>query len=241
MLRFRARMNPDQATRLTEHLARFVTDHKRALIERVLAHRTRYVTVVVEDLYQPHNAAAVVRTCDCYGVQDVHVIENHNRFQPSEAVSVGAGKWIDLHRHRGAAGDRNTTDSLRTLKTRGYRIVAMTLRQPSLPVSDLPLDQPIALCFGSEEPGLTETAHAEADLFAHLPMVGFTQSFNISVSAALTLHELTGRLRRSDTDWHLTNAEAAALRLAWYRSIVPNADAHARRLGISIDPTTPKQ
>lgn len=222
-------MNAEQTHKLTEHLARFVTESRRDSIERVLARRTRYVTVVLEDIYQPHNAAAVIRTCDCYGVQDLHVIENRNRFEPNEAVSMGAGKWVEVHRHGRPSADP-TADCLASLKAQGYRIVAMTLREPSMPIAELPLDRPVALCFGSEEPGLTDTAHHQADCFAHLPMLGFTRSFNVSVSAAIALHEVTGRLRESDHPWQLREEEIAALRLAWYQAVVPRADAHARRI-----------
>lgn len=222
-------MNAEQADRLTEHLGRFVTAHKRERIEQVLAQRTRYVTVVLENIYQPHNAAAVIRTCDCYGVQDLHVIENRNRFEPNEAVSMGAGKWVNVHRH-GPPTENPTASCLASLKARGYQVVAMTLREPSVPIGEVPLDRPMALCFGSEEPGLSDIAHAEADRFAHLPMLGFTQSFNISVCAAITLHEVTNRLRRSDLPWRLPPEEAAALRLAWYQSVVPHAEAHVRRV-----------
>lgn len=205
---------------LIRHLEPFVTPHKRALIERVLDLRTRRLTVVLEDLYQSHNASAVVRTCECLGIQDLHVIEQRNAFEPSSAVAAGAAKWIDVQSHP------DTRSCLSDLRASGFRIVAMTLRAPGTPVAALPIDEKLALCFGSEEPGLSEDAHALADVHAYVPMYGFTQSFNVSVSAALTLHELLRRLRASEGPWQLSAAEKDRLRLAWYAKIVPHAPVH---------------
>ncbi len=219
---------PDRQ-QLLEHLAEFVSDNKKEQVERVLSQRTRRLTVVLEDIFQPHNASAVVRTCDCFGVQDVHVIENRYAFETNRGVSVGSTKWLDIHRYREPDG-ANTQRCLQGLKENGFQIVAMTLREPSTPLPELQLDQPLALCFGSEKPGLTDEAHSLADTFVHIPMAGFTQSFNISVSAALTLYELTRRLRESNLAWRLSDDEISQLRLAWYRRIVRNPEAHEEHL-----------
>jgi tRNA (guanosine-2'-O-)-methyltransferase len=205
---------------LIRHLEPFVTPHKREVIDQVLACRTRRITVVVEDLFQSHNASAVIRTSECLGIQDVHVIEDRNAFETSGAVAVGSAKWVDIHRHR------SSRDCLTSLRGRGYRIVALTLRGPSRPVSEISIQDKLALCFGSEEPGLSEQAHGLADVYATLPMYGFTQSYNVSVSAALALNDLLQRLRDSQIPWHLSADEMQELRLAWYAKTVPHARVH---------------
>lgn len=180
-------------------------------LERVLSQRTRYVTAVFEDLFQAHNGAAVIRACECFGVQDLHVISNENPFRVDETIAAGADAFVDVHRWEDPAQD-NTTACLSALKEKGYRILATSLRPGCIDLPDLDLDQPMALVFGTELHGLSDKAHDLADDFLRIPMFGFTQSFNISVSTALSLFELTRRLRRSDLDWRLSEEEQATLR-----------------------------
>ena len=218
---------PDQA-QLCAFLEPFVTEHKHRLIERVLAERTRHVTVVLEDIYQPHNASACLRSAECFGVQDVHIIEEGNAYQVNRGIALGATQWLSLFRYGKPAAD-NTSVCLEGLRARGYRLVATTLREGSMPLTELPLDRPVALLFGSEEPGLTQVAHDLADDTVHIPMVGFTQSFNISVSVALCLYELTGRLRQSELAWQLGENERLALRLEWLLRTATRGHILARR------------
>lgn len=212
---------------LTSHLGQFVTPHKRQRIAEVLAQRTRYLTVVLENIYQPHNASAVLRTCECFGVQDVHAIELDNPFSPSKSIVRGATQWLTIQRYARAEG-QDTAVCLAHLRAQGYRIAATTLRPGSIPIHALDLDQPVALCFGTEETGLSDAAHDLADLFVQIPMQGFTQSFNISVTAALCLYDLTTRLRPSALPWQLTAAEKADLTLTWYLRLVRSSDVLAR-------------
>lgn len=194
-------------------------------MERVLGLRTRHLTVVLEDIYQPQNASAVIRSCDCFGVQDLHIIEREHRFRPNRAVSMGAHKWVDVVKYSRKDED-NTERCLAGLKQSGYQVAALTLRDGAIPIHELDIQRPTALCIGSEKDGLTERAHELADVFVRIPMRGFTQSFNLSVTAALCLYELTGRLRDSDIDWPLSKKESEELRLRWYRKVVPRDDAH---------------
>ncbi len=204
---------------LTEYLGTFITDHKKMRFEEVLAWRTRHITVVLEDIYQPHNASATIRSCDCFGVQDLHVIENRNRYTLSPGVSVGASKWVTLHRHN--RRDReNTTSCLQQLRESGYRLIATTPHREDKLLHELPVDEPLALLFGTEETGLSDTALEMADEYLRIPMFGFTESFNISVSVALTLYELTKRLHGTEVNWRLSEEEIIDLRLAWSRKVV---------------------
>lgn len=213
---------------LTGHLLSFVTPSRQERIDRILADRTRYLTVVLEDLYRMHNASAVVRSCECFGVQDIHVVEALNAFEVNRSIVQGAAKWVTLHRHPGRQGTRQC---LEQLKDNGYRIAAMSLEPESIPIESLPLDRPVALCFGSEEPGLTPEAREMADVSVTIPMRGFTQSLNLSVSAGIALQQLSDRLRGSNRDWRLETSRRDRLRALWLaRSIRAGRQIVARFL-----------
>ncbi len=206
---------------LVHQLAGLDPETNRRILD-VLRWRTRYLTVVLEDLYQPHNGAAVIRACECFGVQDVYIIPRRNIFQISEEVASNASRWIKLHQPE-HPDPEHTHLRLKSLKRRGYRIVATTLREDCIPLAELPLDEKIAICFGTEEQGLSEQAHELADLYMRIPMYGFTQSYNISVSAAITLFELTERIHASKVSWQLDEEEKLDLQIQWLAQSIPSA------------------
>ena len=195
---------------------------------RALDGRTRYATVVLEDIFQPHNASAAIRSCECFGIHDVHIIENRYEYRINPDVLMGSGKWVRLQRYNNPAAD-NTRSCLECLKSEGYRIAATVPDRDALPLSQAPLDKKIALMFGTEEEGLSEVALALADLRLTIPMSGFTQSFNISVSVALCLYEVSARLRTEKKDWPLTEKEKLDIGLDWLMNSVKNAEAICRR------------
>ncbi len=209
-------------------LESFITETRRHKIDTVLSSRTAHLRVVLEDIFQPHNASAAMRSCECFGVQHMDIIENRYAYLPNNEVSMGAGKWVSLHRHRQPDMD-NTTTCLQGLKQQGYRIVATALREGAIALADLDISQPTALCFGTEEDGLSETALALADDVMCIPMFGFTQSFNISVAVSLTLYDLCTRMRRERDDWHLSVDEQLALRWQWVCNSLKNPEALIRR------------
>jgi len=178
--------------------------------------------VAVEDLFQTQNISAVLRTCECYGVQDVHVIENENEFQIHSAISMGSNKWLTLHRYKNEA--HNTAHCIKTLKAKGYTVVATLPNDDSLYLDELPVDEPTAFLFGTELTGLSDEAIALCDKSMKIPMYGFTESFNISNSAAITLSSFTERLRKSQTDWRLSDDEASQLRFEWLCKSIRSAD-----------------
>jgi len=211
----------DSKTRadLIDYLGEFITDNKREKFEEVLKYRTRHVTVVLEDIYQPHNASAVIRSCDLFGVQDLHVIENSNRYTLNPGVTVGSSKWVSLNRYNKRDED-NTAPCLRILKEKGYRVVATTPHRDDIMLPDLPVDKPLALVYGTEDTGLSEQALELADEYVRIPQVGFTESFNISVSVALSLYDVIQRLWNTDVDWKISEDERLELKLSWMRKVL---------------------
>jgi len=231
--------DPARAADWLERLAGRLTVHRRHRIETVLDRRTRYLTVALEDIYQPHNAAAVLRSCDGFGVQDVHILENRNPFETKSQksnVSMGTERWLTLHRYKEirdpAKADTPelnhpaTQRGLENLKAQGYRLAALTLRGSPRELSDVPLDKPLALLVGTELTGLSDAAHALADYQVRLPMEGFAQSFNLSVCTAVCLYELTRRLRdpKNALSWPLSPAERQQLFFEWIHRDVQGAD-----------------
>jgi tRNA (guanosine-2'-O-)-methyltransferase len=208
---------------LIEHLSEFMTEHRVRKFREVLEWRTRHITVVLEDIYQPQNASAVVRTADCFGIQDVHVIENKNKYKVNPHVVLGAADWIDLHKHN--KEENNTLACLQQLKNDGYKIIATTPHTNSYEISDLPINQKFALVFGTEKLGISDDVKNNADGFVKINMHGFTESFNISVSAALSMYELTKRLHADATiPWQLSTDEKNELLLKWMKKSLVSSD-----------------
>ena len=196
-------------------------------MESVIEQRTSHIQVVLEDIFQPHNASAVMRSCECFGVQNLHVIENRNKYVLNREVTMGSSNWIHLHRYSEPDG-QNSGRCLQTLKDKGCKIVATSLNPGSMPLSELPLEEPVALCFGTEEHGLSPAILEAADLHMHIPMFGFTQSFNISVSAAICLHDLRRRLADATDNWPLSEQEKRETWLLWLRNSVRNYEIQER-------------
>lgn len=212
---------------LLRYLLSFITDNKQTKFDQVIRNRTRYLTIVLEDIYQPHNASAVLRSCDCFGIQDVHIIENSNRYQVNPDVALGSSKWLSLQKYN--SSDHNTEACLQSLKMKGYRIVATSPHESGYSIDKMPLDKKTALVFGTEMRGLSEIALKMSDNFVTIPMYGFTESFNISVSAALCLYQLSEKLRHSEFDWQLGSEEVTQIKLEWVRQVVKNAEAIEKR------------
>ncbi|MBL7889293.1 MAG: RNA methyltransferase [Bacteroidia bacterium] len=207
---------------LIEYLSQFVSDTRKAKMEQVLENRTRHITIVLEDLYQPHNASAVLRSCDIFGVQDIHIVENNNAYTVNKDIAMGSPKWLNLHKYRKA--ENNSLDCIQKLKAKGYRIVATSPHKNGYELKDLPVDKPLALVFGTELTGISDTVREHADEFVMIPMYGFTESFNISVSAALCLHSTVERLHQTNVNWHISEEEKEELRLHWLRKSISRVE-----------------
>lgn len=215
---------------LLSYFAKYITENKKEKIARVLSHRTRFFTVVLEDIFKPHNASAVIRTCDCFGIQDIHLIEKTDTYKVNPFVTRGASQWVDLHKHYTAAGSP-VDQCFNHLRSEGYQIWGTSPAADSLSIYDLPLapNQKIALVFGNEHEGISDEVKSKADGLVHIPMKGFTESFNISVSASIFLFELMKRVSEGDfPEFHLSEGEKEALKMRWYKDIIPHADLHKK-------------
>ena len=199
----------------------FINEGRRERLAKILSQRTRHITVVLEDIYQSQNASAVVRTCECLGIQELHVIENHYEYRLNPAVVQGASKWIDLIKHNQAEQD-NTRACIEQLKQRGFRIIAMAPAGKT--VEQLDIRDKLALCFGSEEPGLSADLQALADETVRIPIHGFTQSYNLSVSAGISLFTLVSSLRNSGVNWQLDERDATDLFIKWLVQSTPSGE-----------------
>jgi tRNA (guanosine-2'-O-)-methyltransferase len=213
-------MTIDRKKEIFDHFTHYITPERKSKIEKNAAERTRYVTVALEDIFQAHNTSAVLRSCDCFGVQDVHIIEQKHTYTLHESVAKGASQWLTIKRYN-EKGANNTERCFAALREKGYRIAATTPHAKDMLIDELQLDKKVALVFGTEQEGLSTYALEHADLFVKIPMYGFTESFNISVSAAICLYETVKRLRCSEYNWRLTEEERIDLQLEWLMKTTP--------------------
>jgi tRNA (guanosine-2'-O-)-methyltransferase len=208
---------------LYNYLSSFITERRKELIETKVEERTKYITVALEDIFQSHNASAVIRTCDCFGIQDFHFIENENEYLVNADIALGASSWVNLIQHNQKGN--NTLETINKLKTDGYRIVATVPTKDAVNLDDFDLNRgKIALFFGTELKGLSDLMIENADEFLKIPMVGFTESLNISVSAGVILHHLTYKLRKSTINWRLSDDEKLEIKTNWVRNTLKTPD-----------------
>ena len=199
-----------------DYLETILTDNRKERFLEVLQNRTKHFTVAVEDVYQLHNTSAVMRSCEVFGIQELNVIEQRFGKRIDTQIAMGAQKWVDIIRHDSVTGCINS------LREKGYQIIATTPHEQDCTLEKFDITKPSALFFGTEKEGLSEEVMQNADGFLKIPMVGFTESLNISVSAAIIIQDLTNRLRRSDIDWKLTADEILQKRLDWSRNSIRN-------------------
>jgi tRNA (guanosine-2'-O-)-methyltransferase len=201
----------------------FVTDRRARLFHEILNNRTSYITVAMEDIYQSHNASAVLRTCDCFGIQDIHIIENRNEFQVNPDVALGSSKWLNIKKY--STLENNTINALKHLKSEGYRLVATLPDKDAVALRDFSIEKgKFALLFGTELTGLSSEARELADEYLHIPMYGFTESFNISVSAAIIIHYLVNKLHDSNISWCISGERKKEIYLQWLKNTVKHAE-----------------
>lgn len=203
---------------LLEHLESFLTHSRKEKFAKVLAQRTKHFTVAVEDVYQLHNTSAVIRSCDVFGLQEVNIIEARNSKRIDREIAMGAQKWVDLNRFQSA------TDCIAHLKQKGYQLIATTPHANDCMLADFDVSKKSCFFFGSETEGLSEEVLKNADGFLKIPMVGFTESLNISVSAAIILQYVTTKLKQTTIPWQLLETEMLEKRLDWVKKTIKSYD-----------------
>lgn len=205
-------------TALQSYLESIISPERLKRFDEVLENRTNYITVVMEDVYHMHNASAVIRSCEVFGVQNVHVVENEFAKNLDKKIAMGAEKWVDLTTHE------TTSDCFAKLRSEGYTIIATTPHRDANTSGEFEITGKTALLFGTEKEGLSKAAMNEADGFLRIPMVGFTESLNVSVAAAIILQDLTRKLRNSSQRWQLSQEEKKTKKLEWTKKSIKNID-----------------
>lgn len=203
---------------LLKHLQTFLTERRINLFKEVLSKRTKHFTVATEDVYQLHNTSAVMRSCDVFGIQNLHVVEERLGKRIDREIAMGAQKWVDFHRYSSIKG------CMKTLREKGYQIIATTPHDNSTMLHDFDVTKKSAFIFGTERDGLSDTVLNEADGFLKIPMYGFTESLNISVSAAIILQSVVAKLKQSEVDWQLSEVEKFEIELDWTKKTIKSSD-----------------
>lgn len=187
----------------------------------VLDFRTRYLSVVIEDIFQPHNISAVTRSCDCFGIQDIHVLQGKNKYTVNKDISIGSSKWISTHLYE--KSELTTPELYSKMRSKGYSIVATTPHKEGKYLNNISLEKPVAIVMGSEARGLSKEALEHADEVVSIPMYGFSESFNISVAAAIILQVLRDRIVNENRNWQLTENEKDEILLEWIKTSVKDS------------------
>jgi tRNA (guanosine-2'-O-)-methyltransferase len=205
--------------KLLSYLEEFISIARREHFLRVLEERTKFLTVAIEDVFQLHNTSAVIRSCEVFGIQEAHVIEGRFGKRLDKNIAMGAQQWVDIHRYE------NSKSCIEHLRREGYQIIATTPSEGSCLLDNFNIDKKTALFFGTEKGGLSEEVMKQADGNLKIPMVGFTESLNISVSAAIILQKLSVKVKQLNHPWQLTEVEKMAKRLDWTKKSIKSIDA----------------
>lgn len=205
-------------------LAEFMLPERYDVLRRTVAMRTRYMTILAENTFHPQNAAALIRHCEAFGLQQMHTVETVCRFNPNAAIVRGTDRWVDIRRHR------STAEAIAALRGEGYRIVATTPhREDTTPESFDVTRGRFALVFGTEHAGISEEVLASADEFLRIPMCGMVESLNVSASAAILIYMLSERMRRQVEGWNMAAAEQVATLYGWMCRSVKDSEEILRR------------
>jgi len=204
---------------LIEHLSQFLTEERLYLFQEKLKERSNRITLVLEDVFQSRNISAAMRSADCFGIQNIHIIENKNNFIKDKSVSLGAGKWINIKQYN--TEENNTINCLKKLKKEGYQIIATSPHNSNISLEEIDVkNNKIAIILGTELTGLSEKALSFADKRMKINMYGFTESLNISVSAAICCQSISSKMRKETTGWEVTEEEKTDILLNWIRNSI---------------------
>lgn len=218
-----------ESKQVIEYLKEFVSPERYRLFQEKLAERTRYASVLIENVYQSHNASAIIRTCEALGFQDVYVYERKNSFSPNDEIALGAEKWLSIHKYN--QQQKPFAHVVDALKSKGYRIVATTLHHESVNLYDFSLDKgKCVFLFGTEKEGLSSEAIELADEYLKIPIYGFTESFNVSVSVGIIMSHIARELRQLKISYQLTNSEKEEIMIQWLTQSIPSGEKILKRI-----------
>ena len=192
-----------------DYLKQFLTDERLSKIEHFSQESSDFVLPVMEDVYQFRNAAAIVRSVEACGFHHVVALEEENVFNPNLKVTKGAETWVQVEKMP------NNLDSLKEIKNRGYKILAVSPENNATMLPDYEVKEPIALVFGTELEGVSDEILDFADETLAIPMYGFTKSFNVSVAAAICMYELKQKLMKSGIDYKLSKEKLLEMKIRW--------------------------
>ncbi|MCD7962490.1 MAG: RNA methyltransferase [Rikenellaceae bacterium] len=217
----------NELTRKIEYLSSFMTEERFEVLKNILNERTNYITVGLESIFHPQNASAVIRSCEAFGIQNIHATETLTKFSPNVNIVRGTDKWIDIHRYR---GDDATTELVSKLKGEGYRIVSTSPHIDDKTPEDFDVTAgKFALFFGTEHAGISKELREQSDEFIKIPMYGFVESLNISVCAAILLYNLSRRVRQEVSDWGLDENIKPELLSRWMMYSVKDSENIMKR------------
>ena len=213
---------------LISYLSSFVTEERVHLFQRKIKERSKHLTLVLEDVFQSRNISAAMRSADCFGLQDIHIIENKNKFISDKTVSLGAGEWLSIIHHN--KEKNNTKLCIENLKKQGYQIIATTPHNSDITLDEVDIkNNKIAILLGTELTGLSQHALNLSDKKMKIEMHGFTESLNISVSAAICCQNLSNKMRKSDTNWKIKESEKDEIILNWLRNTIKSSEEIEQR------------
>lgn len=199
---------------LLNYLEGFLTDKRKERFLEVLNYRTNHFTIAMEDVYQLHNTSAVMRSCEVFGIQELNVIEQKFGKRIDTEIAMGAQKWVDVNRFN------SVQSCIDAMRENGYQIIATTPHDDSCMIHEFDITKRSAIFFGTEKEGLSQEVIDQADGYLKIPMVGFTESLNISVAAAIIIQDITNRLRQSKVHWQLSEEEVLQKRLLWAKNSI---------------------
>ena len=201
-----------------DYLKQFLTQERLKKIEHFASESSDFVLPVMEDVYQFRNAAAIIRSVEACGFHKVVAMEARNVFDPNLTVTKGAETWVEVEKLP------HTLDSLQEIKNRGYKLVAVSPEKNASFLPDFKITEPTALIFGTEWQGVSEDFLDFVDETLAIPMYGFTQSFNVSVAAAICCYDLKQKLINSEIDYKLSEEKQTALKIRWAVNSIPSGE-----------------
>lgn len=214
---------------IINELKEFVLPERISTFQNVLAQRTRYISLLIENVFQSHNASAIIRTAEAMGIQDLYVYERKNNFNPNDEISMGAHKWLNIKKYNET--EQSVSEVISELKNKGYRIVATALHDNAYDIEHIDLNKgKIVFLFGTEKEGLTAEIKSQAEEFVKIPMFGFTESFNVSVSVGIVLYSVIRKLQKNNINYKLTEEERETIMVEWLVKSIPMGEKVLERI-----------